>query len=128
MDIVAYVAGTLGISESQARGAVGLLLSLAKSRLDGSVFATVLSAVPDGEALLAGAPDTSGGLMSAAAGLMGGFGGAGEAVADAAGAAAGMDKLGLDASQFGPLVGAVQGWLGEHADGDAARALDGLSP
>lgn len=61
-----------GLTESQAAGAVGLVLSQLRKYLQADDFATVLKFIPDAEALMKKAPEIKAGLLGGLVGSLGG--------------------------------------------------------
>ena len=68
MEILNMLIDQLGVTEDQARGGAGAILSLAKEKLGDTDFSKVAQAIPGMEDLLGAAPE-SGGL----AGMVGGL-------------------------------------------------------
>jgi hypothetical protein len=120
MDIVAFVAQRLGIEQSQAKGAIGLLLNLAKSKLGEERFSQLAQYVPGAEQLIAAAPQ-SGGLAGALGGMASALGG--EKAGKLADLAGGLSKVGLKADDLGGLVSAVTAYCQENGKTEAASML-----
>jgi hypothetical protein len=121
VDIVKFVAEKLGIEESQARGALGLLLKLAKSKLGDEKFAQLVQFVPGSDEIIAAAPDTSGGIMGAIGGLASAVG-AGDSAGQLAEMSGGLSKLGLKTEDAPGLIQAVGDFFGQSGN-EEAQAL-----
>lgn len=120
MDIVAFVSQRLGIEPAQAKGAVGLLLGVAKSKLGDERFAQLAQYVPGADDLMAAAPQ-AGGLAGALGGIASALGGGGAGkLADLAG---GLSKLGLNVGDAKGLVESVLAYFQENGKGEAAEIV-----
>lgn len=102
-DLVSMLTQQLGVSESQASGGLGALLSSAQQNMSTEDFASLGGVIPDMSSLLAAAPEISdkggdnsgeGSLMSMAGGLLGEQG---EQLQYLSGA---FDSLGLDSKMI----------------------------
>lgn len=122
MDIVKFVADKLGIEQSQARGALGLLLKLAQSRLGDEKFGQLCQFVPGAEEIMAAAPDTGGGIMGAIGGLASAMG-AGDSVGQMAEMSGGLSKLGLKPGDAGGLIQAVGDFFRQSGNEEAQSLI-----
>jgi hypothetical protein len=81
-DIASELAKQCGISKETAQKGMGIVLGLIKSKLPAESFSKVISAVPEGESMMASAASSAegsaGGVVNAVTGTLGKlFGGAG---------------------------------------------------
>ena len=120
-DLVAALTKELGSTPDQAAGAAGALFGLAKTRLKADEFAQVSKAVPGMESLLKAAP------ALAAAG-----GGAGAAISQVAGQAAGLasaagafSKLGLKPELVAKAVPILTQFVSKSGGAGVASLLAG---
>lgn len=126
--IIATIAGKIGVSPEIASKAVGIILNLVDSSVSDDVKEKLYSAVPEAKDLAAsGGEESGGGLLGMAGGLFGGGGGG------AMGAMAAMGKLneaGLDTDQISSMGKSLLGHIGEVADeelvGEIVSSIPGL--
>ncbi len=133
MELVQHLASSLGIHEDQAKGGAGLIMQMAKAKLEDHEFAQVAQAIPGISELLETAPPEKkgGGLLGAlggmAAGLGGGAGsGAGNAVSNVTnmiGLAAGFSKLGMDPSMISRFMPTILSFAQTKAGGQVVGIL-----
>jgi len=121
VDIVKIVADKLGVDESIARKALGLILNLAKSQLGEEQFKTIAQYIPGVEGILAdaGAEEGGGGLLGSITGMLGG---GKSGVAETASALSGFSEMGLGPDAAAKTVDAVQEHV-ESQGGDNASAI-----
>ena len=130
MDIVNELVSKLGIDTTQAKGGIGMILGMAKDKLDGGDFDKVKEAIPEADQLVSDAPDTDeggGGILGAVGGLASNLGIGGSA-GDLMKLAGGFDKLGLDASMITKFVPIILGFVkgkGGGAVGDILGSVLG---
>ncbi|NIS08561.1 MAG: DUF2780 domain-containing protein [Candidatus Dadabacteria bacterium] len=96
----------LGVNHTQAMGGVGLILQVAKDKLDGSDFAEIAKHITGLDDILDAAPKT-GGLLGKLGGLASGLGSGGENLAVISRLGAGFSKLDLGsdmAMKFFPVI------------------------
>lgn len=126
MELLNQIVSTLGVSEDQAAGGTGLLMKLVKDNLGGGDFQKVLGAEPQLSSLMEQAPDSGGGLMGMAGGLLSSMGN--DKLAGFAEIAGGLQKLGLEKEtlmQFAPLV---LNYFQQQDKGDIASLIQKALP
>ena len=112
-DLVGMLTSQLGVSQQQASGGAGSLLSFAKDQMSAGDFDVVSSALPGVDSLIGAAPGTGSSALSSGSSLLGGsLGGTGSSAL----------------SSGSSLLGGSSGGLGEMA-GVASTFSDlGMSP
>ena len=109
-DLVGMLTSQLGVSQQQASGGAGSLLSFAKDQMSAGDFDVVSSELPDVDSLIGAAPDTGSsalgslGALSSGSSLLGGSSGG---LGDMAGVASTFSDLGLSpdmVTQFVPVI------------------------
>lgn len=106
MDLIELLIKKLGINHQQATGGAGLILQVAKDKLDGSDFSELAKHISGLDDILAAAPK-SGGLMGSLGGLASGLGGGGDKIAMMTKLAGGFSKLDLGTDmimKFFPVI------------------------
>ena len=106
MDLIELLIKNLGINHGQAMGGAGLILQVAKDKLDSSDFFELAKHVGGLEDILGAAPK-SGGLMGSLGGLASGLGGSGDKIAMITKLAGGFSKLDLGTDmimKFFPVI------------------------
>jgi hypothetical protein len=112
MELTDLLKTNLGVTDAQAQGGAGLLFKLAKSKLSGSDFSKVSSAVPGIDSLIGAAPASGGGFLSK---LFGGGGGL-------AGLAGGFSKLGMNSGMIGKFIPIILSFV-QSKGGDGVKSL-----
>ncbi len=98
--IISFISGKLGISESVARESVKVLLQFAQKQTAGTDLEKLIAQIPGAAALIAEPPATgSAAAPNPLGGLLGGFLGG-----DAAKAISGLQAAGLDFTQVAPFL------------------------
>ncbi len=105
--LVSQLTSQLGVSEQQASGGAGLLLSLARDKLSGEQFAEIAKTVPGIDGLLAAVP-AGGGTLGMLGKMVGGRAG------DLAGLASGFSKLGMDTGMVQKFIPVIMGYVQQH--------------
>lgn len=130
MELVQHLVSSLGVQEEQAKGGAGLIMQMAKSKLEDHEFAQVAQALPGVSDLIDAAPGEKsggGGLMGALGGLAGGLGGdAGGAAANVktmVTLAAGFSKLGMDPSMVSKFMPTILSFAQTKAGGQVVGIL-----
>ena len=103
-DLIGMLTSQLGVSEKQAAGGSGSLLSFAKDQMSSADFDVVSSALPDVSGLIKGAPDGGSSLLGSSGSLLGG---SSSGLGDIAGVASTFSDLGMSTdmvNQFVPVV------------------------
>ena len=123
-DLTSMLTSQLGVTDKQASGGVGSILSYAKTALPQNKYTTLASAIPNADSLLAMAPAVAsqGGSLGSLAGAMGGS----SKTAGLASLASQFSSLGLSSdmiSQFVPII--LNYFKGSGATG-ASSILSGL--
>ena len=127
MELVQHLVKTLGVEEEQARGGAGLIMQLAKEKLDDQEFAQVSQALPGIDTLIPASPaKQSGGLMGALGNLTGGMssgGGVVSNVSNMATLAAGFSKLGMDPTMISKFMPTILSFAQTKAGGQVVGLL-----
>jgi len=112
MEIIELLKSQLKINEDQASGGLGILMKLAKEKLDGGDFAKVAEVIPGTEGLISKAPE-AGGLMKSVGGLTSMLGGKAEGLGALAGLASSFKQLNLEGSIISKFTGVVMNFIQE---------------
>lgn len=111
LGLVSMLSGQLGVTEAQASSGAGAIFSVAKQKMSAESFASLGSAVPNLDQLLAAAPAIAGnsggnssGLMGKAASMLGGSGASGGTMAMLGPV---FESLGMNASMVGQFLPVV---------------------
>jgi len=119
VELIKMITSQLGVTEEQAKGGAGLLLSLAKGKLGEQDFAKIAKTVPGADDLLSQIPSGGiGGMLGGLAKKVTGGGG----LADLASLAGGFKKLGLESDMVGKFVPIVVSFV-QSRGGDAVKGL-----
>jgi len=117
-DLVGMLTNQLGVTDKQASGGVGSILSYAKNELPATDYSKVASAIPNASSLLAMAPKTNSSLGS---------------LGSLAGSSAGMaaltsqfSSLGLNSSMVTQFVPVILDYFKKNNSTDAMNILSGL--
>ena len=121
MEILNMLIDQLGVTEDQARGGAGAILSLAKEKLGDTDFSKVAQAIPEMEDLLAAAPE-SGGLAGMVGGLASKIGGGDGKLGSLASLAGGFKGLGLDSGMVGKFIPIILSFV-QSKGGDSIKNL-----
>ncbi len=121
MSLISMLTSQLNIDESQAQGAAGMVLKLAKDKLGGD-FSSLSAAIPEASELMDQAPE-AGGAMGLVGGLLGKFGGSAGTLGALTQLAGGFDKLGLDKNMVSQVVSVVMQYLQQQQGGDQLKGL-----
>jgi len=121
MELLQMLTQQLGVSEDQAKGGAGLLLKLAKDKLDAGEFSQVKSAVPAVDELIGSAPKP-GGLGGALGGLTSAFGGGIGQLGSLSALADGFKSLNMDPGMVGKFVPVVLSFF-QAKGGEGVKAL-----
>jgi hypothetical protein len=103
-DLIGMLTSQLGVSEQQASGGSGSLLSFAKDQMSSTDFDVVSGALPDIDGLIGAAPDGGSSVLESGSSLLGG---SSSSLGDIAGVTSTFSDLGMSpdmASQFVPVV------------------------
>lgn len=108
-DLVGNVMSQLGLSQEQAEGGLGTLLSLAQSNLGGSDFSQLSNSIPGADALLAAVPELS--SDSGMSGLLSQAGDLGQSFEGAAMVYDAFEQLGIKKEYVAPMVDIAKSYL-----------------
>ncbi len=108
-DLVGSVMSQLGLSQGQAEGGLGSLLSLAQSSLGSSDFSAISDSIPGIDGLLGAVPELDN--DSGMSGLLSKAGGFGESLQGGAMVYDAFEKLGISKDLAAPMVDIVKGYL-----------------
>ncbi|MEZ9199802.1 DUF2780 domain-containing protein [Shewanella sp. 10N.286.54.B9] len=108
-DLVGNVMSQLGLSQDQAEGGLGSLLSLAQSSLGSSDFSSISDSIPGIDGLLGAVPELDN--ESGMSGLLSKAGGFGESLQGGAMVYDAFEKLGISKELAAPMVDIVKGYL-----------------
>ena len=103
-DLIGMLTSQLGVSEKQAAGGSGSLLSFAKDQMSSTDFDVVSGALPDIDGLIGAAPDGGSSVLASGSSLLGG---SSSGLGDIAGVASTFSDLGMSTdmvNQFVPVV------------------------
>lgn len=121
MELIQQLTSQLGVSDTQAKGGVGLILDMVKSKVGGDEFSQVSSAIPEAGDLIASAPkETS--VGNALGGLVSSFAGKDSGLGDLAGLASGFGKLDLDSDMIGKFLPIVVDFV-KSKGGDSVKNI-----
>jgi hypothetical protein len=126
--LVGHLTKQLGVTEEQATGGSGSVLSLAKSRLSPDEFSQVAGAVPEMDTLLGAAPavEGKGGVTdtaaSAASSMLGSGGGSLGSLASLVGP---FQQLGLSPDMIGKFVPSILEYVGGKGGSGVQSLLAG---
>jgi len=123
-DLTSMLTQQLGVTDKQASGGVGSILSYAKTALPQNKYTQLASAIPNAGSLLSMAPKVakSGGGMSALAGSLAGN----SSVGQLAGLASQFSSLGLNSSMISKFVPVITSYLKSSGSSSAAGILSSL--
>ncbi len=124
-DLTGMLTSQLGVTDKQASGGVGSILSYAKSALPQDKYSTLSSAIPNADSLLAMAPSVSGDSSSSLGALSGMMGG-NSSTSGLATLTSQFSSLGLSSDMIGKFVPVITSYLKGSGSNDAAGILSGL--
>jgi hypothetical protein len=120
--LMGMLTSQLGVSDKQAAGGVGSILTYAKSTLSEDKYNTLSSAVPNASSMVAAAPKTTTGALSSA---MSSFGGEKSSSTGAmAGLASQFSSLGLDTSMISKFIPIIIGYFQKSDSKDSSSATN----
>jgi len=118
--LTGLLSSQLGISDKQASGGLGSILSYAQGNLDSDKFSTLSKAIPNASSLLSMAPQASQ-AMSGLSALSGNSSAGG-----LASLASQFSSLGMNSSMISKFVPIIVNYLKSSNSNDAASILSGL--
>ncbi len=124
-DLVGNVMSQLGLTQNQAEGGLGSLLSLAKSTLGGDDFSSIANAIPNIGSLLSAAPalDNDSGISS----LLAKTGDLGSSLQSSAQVYDAFESLGISNQLAVPMIDIVKSYLDSNAgEGTTDMLMKGL--
>jgi len=124
-DLTSMLTSQLGVTQKQASGGVGSILSYAKSALPQNKYTTLASAIPNADSLLAMAPSLSGGT-GGSLGALSGMMGANSSTAGLASLASQFSSLGLNSDMISKFIPVIMNYFKSSGSNDAAGILSGL--
>ena len=128
MELIQTLVDQLGVSEDQAKGGTGLLLQLAKSKLDAKEFQQVSTGTPGIDNFVNDAPESHG-LMGSLGDMASSMGDKMGGLGDLASLAGGFSKLGLHKGMIGTFVPIVLSYVQSQGGNTAKELLEKvLSP
>ncbi|MCL1050542.1 DUF2780 domain-containing protein [Shewanella abyssi] len=124
-DLVGSVMSQLGLSQGQAEGGLGSLLSLAQSSLGSSDFSSIADSIPGIDGLLSAVPEMDSG--SGMSGLLSKAGGFGDSLKGGAMVYDAFEKLGISKDLAAPMIDIVKGYLDANGtSGTSDLLMQGL--
>ncbi|GIU20682.1 MULTISPECIES: DUF2780 domain-containing protein [unclassified Shewanella] len=125
-DLVGTVMSQLGLSQTQAEGGLGSLLSLAQSSLGSNDFSSIANSIPGIDGLLSAAPELD--SDSGMSGLLSQAGGFGESLQGGAMVYDAFEKLGISKELAAPMIDIVKGYLDTNGStGTSDLLMKGLN-
>jgi len=115
LDLIELLIKNLKINHQQAMGGAGLILQLAKDKLDDSDFSELAKHISGLDDVLNAAPK-SGGLLGSLGGLAAGLGGGGNKIAMIANLAGGFSKLDLGSDMIMKFFPVIESYFREKGD------------
>lgn len=122
MELIEQLMNDLGVQENQAEGGIGLLLNMAREKLEEGDFSQITNTIPGASDLMDQAPQTGGGLMGAIGGIASAFGSNAEGLGNLASLASGFSQLGLDTGMIGKFVPILLSFV-QDKRGDQIKSL-----
>lgn len=123
MDLIELLIKNLGINHTQAMGGAGLILQIAKDKLDGSDFSEIAKHITGIDDILGAAPK-NGGLMGSLGGLASGLGDSGHKIALMAKLAGGFSKLDLGSDMIMKFFPVIESYFREKNDDTVNAIID----
>lgn len=120
-DLVSNVMSQLGLSQTQAEGGLGSLLSLAQSSLGSNDFSAIADSIPGIDGLLGAVPELD--SDSGMSGLLAKAGGLGESLQGGAMVYDAFEKLGISKELAVPMIDIVKGYLDTNGSASASDLL-----
>jgi len=123
-DLTSMLTQQLGVTDKQASGGVGSILSYAKTALPQNKYTQLASAIPNAGSLLSMAPKASGSnnALGALAGSLAGN----NSAAGLTALASQFSSLGLNSSMVSQFVPVIMNYLKSSGSGSAASILSSL--
>jgi hypothetical protein len=115
LDLIELLIKNLGINHSQAMGGAGLILQIAKEKLDSSDFSELAKHIGGLDDILGAAPKT-GSLIGSLGGLASGFGGGGDKIVVITKLAGGFSKLDLGSDMIMKFFSVMETYFRDKGD------------
>ena len=122
MELIEQLINELGVQQNQAEGGIGLLLNMAREKLEEGDFSQITDTIPGASDLMDKAPQTGAGVMGAIGGIASAFGGNVEGLGNLASLASGFSQLGLDTGMIGKFVPILLSFV-QDKGGDKVKSL-----
>ncbi|MEO1937353.1 MAG: DUF2780 domain-containing protein [Sulfurimonas sp.] len=119
--LVGMLSSQLGVSDKQAAGGVGSILSYAQGSLPSNDYTKLASAVPDASSMLSMAPKSTNALSA-----LGSLGGAASSATSMAGLASQFSSLGLDSGMISKFIPIMMDYFKQSGSTGAMGILSGL--
>ncbi|MDD8060883.1 DUF2780 domain-containing protein [Shewanella metallivivens] len=124
-ELVGSVMSQLGLSQTQAEGGLGSLLSLAQTNLGDNDFSQLTSSIPNADSLLAAVPSLS--SDSGMSGLLSQAGDLGSALQGSAMVYDAFEKLGISKEYIAPMIDIAKNYLEQSgSEGTVGLLTQGL--
>ncbi|WP_394129393.1 DUF2780 domain-containing protein [Shewanella maritima] len=124
--LVGNVMSQLGLSQQQAEGGLGTLLSVAQSSLSSDDFGSLSDSIPGADMLLAAVPALAG--DSGMSGLLSQAGDIGTSLQGGAMVYDAFEKLGIPKSLVAPMIDVAKSYLEQNgSEGSVGLLTQGLS-
>jgi hypothetical protein len=120
-DLTSTLVNSLGVTQKQADGGVGSILSYAQGSLPSNDYSKLASAIPNASSLVAMAPKASSSL-----GGLGALAKQGSSVASMAGLASQFSSLGMDSGMVSKFIPIIMDYFKGSGSTDAMSILGGL--
>ncbi|GIU40117.1 hypothetical protein TUM4438_00520 [Shewanella sairae] len=120
-DLVGSVMSQLGLSQNQAEGGLGSLLSLAQSSLGSNDFSSIADSIPGVDGLLGAVPELD--SDSGMSGLLSKAGGLGESLQGGAMVYDAFEKLGISKDLAAPMIDIVTSYLDTNGSAGTSDLL-----
>ncbi|ABZ74882.1 conserved hypothetical protein [Shewanella halifaxensis HAW-EB4] len=120
-DLVGAVMSQLGLSQTQAEGGLGSILSLAQSTLGSSDFSSISDSIPGIDGLLSAAPELD--SDSGMSGLLSKAGDLGQSLQGGAMVYDAFEKLGISKELAAPMVDIVKSYLDTNGSAGTSNLL-----
>jgi len=121
MELIQQITQQLGVSDQQAKGGVGLILDMVKSKVGGDEFSQVSSAIPEAGELISAAPKKVG-VTNALSGMVSNITGKNSGLGNLADLAGGFSSLDLDSDMIGKFLPVILSFV-QSKGGDTVKNI-----
>lgn len=125
MELVQMLMSQLGVNEEQAKGGSGLLLKMAKEKLDSGEFSQIAGAIPGVDSLISAAPE-AGGAAGGIGGLLSSLGGGAAKLGGLASLAGGFKNLNLGSDMVGKFIPVVIDFVRSKGGDGVSKILESV--